>query len=600
MISALGMNLGERQLAADRNNRRGYFEDVDFLALNRRMLNASTPPGDGGHPDWGWTESERLDPQGFEAFRPEAQALVAERSREGGIWGWKDPRTTLALDFWDSLLEDARYVFVYRHPWAVADSMQRLGADVFLRHPEYAYRIWTFYNRELLEFHQRHRERSLLLSTEALLREPEGLTELVCKQLGLEVGAASLIGLIDPAMFQSWGPEDPLIPLVAAAHPECTALLAELDSLADLSGADLWRVTPLDGEQPTGSAEPRLSVIIPCFDHGEFLVEAVASVERCVEEPRELIIINDGSKEPRTLEVLELLRQVGYRVVDQENSGLGAARNRGIDLARSPYVLPLDADNRLRSGFVTAALAVLDTQPEVGVVYGDRYDFGLRNGAVDVPPFEADSLLPFNYIDACALLRKEVWSACGGYDPTLPAWEDWELWIGAAERGWQFQHLPGEAFDYRVRPNSMVSAMADEELRRRLYTYIISKHRDVYWRRLPELLLAAQTSASELFRISREQEHTNVEAANAFQAQETELANKEREINALRAELANKEKEIGSLGAERQAFDSERAAWADRVAFMESTRAWLVRQWLVDLKRALSAPWRRFSGRVGN
>ncbi|HYX25592.1 MAG TPA: sulfotransferase, partial [Thermoanaerobaculia bacterium] len=251
MISSLGISMGERQLAADRNNRRGYFEDEDFLALNRRMLNACTPSDDGGHPDWGWTESERLDRDGFQAFRDEARALVAERARAGGVWGWKDPRTTLALDFWDSLLEGARYVLVYRHPWAVADSMQRLGADVFLRHPEYAYRIWAFYNRHLLEFHQRHRERSLLLSTEALLRQPERLAELLRERLGLEVAAVSLDSLIDPELFQSWGREDPLIPLVAAAHPECAALLAELDSCADLSGADLWRAAPLDGGRPT-------------------------------------------------------------------------------------------------------------------------------------------------------------------------------------------------------------------------------------------------------------------------------------------------------------------------------------------------------------
>jgi GT2 family glycosyltransferase len=587
MISALGMNLGERQLAADRNNRRGYFEDVDFLALNRRMLNASTPSDDGGHPDWGWTESERLDRKGFEPFRPEAQVLVAARALVGGVWGWKDPRTTLALDFWDSLLEGARYVFVYRHPWAVADSMQRLSAEVFLRHPEYAYRIWTFYNRHLLEFYQRHRERSLLLSTEALLREPERLNELLRKRLGLEVGAASLGGLIDPALFQSWEPEDPLIPLVAAAHPECAALLAELDAAADFSGAALWSAK---SRTRAAAARPnaRLSVVIPCFDQGEFLIEAVASVERSAPEPYELIVVNDGSREPHTLEVLEVLRRAGYQIVDQENGGLAAARNRGIDQALAPYVLPLDADNRLLPGFVGPALEVLDFRPQVGVVYGNRRDFGLRSEVVDVPPFDLDKILPFNFIDACVLLRKEVWSACGGFDPAMPApgWEDWDLWIGAAERGWELHHFQGGAFEYRVRPSSMVSTFDDAELRKRMYAYVIAKHRDLYWRRLPEILVASQDSAAELFRLSREQERTNAEAADAFRAQRAELANREREVAALRVELASREDEIRTQGAEREALDSELAAWSERVAFMENTRAWRLRQWIVDLKRS--------------
>jgi len=212
-----------------------------------------------------------------------------------------------------------------------------------------------------------------------------------------------------------------------------------------------------------------------------------------------------------------------------------------------------------------------------------------------VPPFELDTLLPFNYIDACALLRKEVWSACGGYDSAMPAlgWEDWDLWIGAAEHGWQFYHLPGEAFDYRVRPQSMLAAFDDEELRRRLYVHVIGKHRDLYWQRLPEILVAAQRSAGDLFRLSREHERMHAEAGAALQA-------KAAEINALRTERENlyrelasgserqaQAAEIGALRAEHESLLRELASWSERVAFMEGTRAWRLRQRLIDLQRAL-------------
>jgi glycosyltransferase involved in cell wall biosynthesis len=513
----------------------------------------------------------------------------------------------VALDFWDSLLDHGRYVLVYRHPWEVADSMQRLGADVFLLRPDYAYRIWAFYNRHLLDFHRRHRERCLLVSTDACVREPARLLDLLATRLGLDGSRLRLDDLVDAELFQSQEEDDPLIPLAAAAHPECAALLAELDRAADLSSSGLWSAEP-PRARSTDAVATRLSVIIPCYDQGEFLLEAVASVERSVPEVCELIVVNDGSREPRTLEVLALLREAGYRVVDQENAGLAAARNCGIELARGPYILPLDADNRLRPGFIPAALELLDASPEVGVVYGDRFDFGLRNGTVDVPPFDLDGLLPFNYIDACALLRKEVWSACGGYDPAMLIWEDWEFWIGAAERGWQFHHLPGEAFDYRVRPHSMLSAVADEELRRRLYSYVIAKHRDLYWQRLPELLIAAQHSAADLFRLAREHERTQAEAGATFQEQaarmessEVERISLKREIAALRAEhertrvegeaqaarLKSLEGEAGVLLGEREQLYAELRAWSERVLFMEGTRAWRLRQRLVDLKRAL-------------
>src|SRR5262249_39762815 len=274
------------------------------LELDCRILVDATLPDDGGHRDWGWTENERLDRDRFQEFREPAQALIAGRVRSGRRWGWKDPRTTLLLDFWDALLDDPRYVLVYRFPWAVADSMQRLGVDIFLRHPDYAYRIWSFYNRHLLDFHRRHRDRSLLVSTDALLRRPERLRELLAG-VGLEAPEAAVRDLVHRELFQWLDRGYPMISLAAGTHPEGGGLLADLDAEADLSGSDLWRPGLLPLAPPTDAAEPRLSVVIPCFDQGEFLVEAVASVERSVPQPYELIIVNDGSSEPRTLEVLD-------------------------------------------------------------------------------------------------------------------------------------------------------------------------------------------------------------------------------------------------------------------------------------------------------
>ena len=546
MLASLGVDMGGRQLAADRNNRRGYFEDLAFLTLNRRMLAAATPTDDRGHPDWGWTESERLDANAFAAFREEAQALVERQAQ--GAWGWKDPRNTLTLDFWASMLPDARYVLVYRQPWAVADSMQRLGAEVFLQHPEYAYSIWRFYNRRLLEFHLRHAGRSMLLSAEALVRRPGAIFTLLRDRFDLEVEQCAPATVVDPELLHCWPADDPLIPLVGAAHPECVELLAELDDVADLSGAGLW-LEPTAAEpgrqrpNPSAATEPpRLSVVIPCHDQGEFLLEAVASVARSITVPYELIIVNDGSRQARTLEVLQTLRQLGHRIVDQENAGLAVARNRGFDLARAPYVLPLDADNRLRPGFVPEALRVLAERPAVGAVYGDRQDFGLRDGRVDVPPVAIGNLLTLNYIDACALLRKEVWSACGGYDPSMPSpgWEDWDLWLGAIERGWELHHLPVVSFDYRVRPGSMLTALQERDRLRRQCEYVSAKHPELYRSQLAAVLSAAQLTAAELLNLQRNEELATQRVRAQYEAV----------VDQLTARLADLDRRLSGLGSE--------------------------------------------------
>jgi hypothetical protein len=525
LVSSIGVRLGDRLVPPDRYNPRGYFEDTEILALNREMLGAATDADDGGHPDWGWTETGRLNRESFSSFRERASALVEARNlaSAGSTWGWKDPRTTLALEFWDSIVPSARYVLVYRHPWEVADSMQRLGAEVFLRRPDYAWNIWRFYNTRLLEFYRRHKGRALLVSANATRLNPEQLLELLKTRFGLGRSEQNDI-VVDPDLFRGAGKDDPLPALAALAHRDAAELLIDLDAAADLSGAGLWnqRLPPARSHQAK-EITPRVSIIIPCHNHGEYLIEAVASVERSVEGPRELIIVNDGSDDPRTVEVLDLLREAGYRVLTQKKLGLPAARNAGIREAQSSYILPLDADNRLRPGFVTAAMAILDAQPEVGVVYGDRRDFGMRDAEVRVPPFDAEALLQCNFIDACALMRKEVWSACGGYDSALPAWEDWDLWIGATERGWQFHHLPGIAFDYRVRPDSMGAVLRDEQLQQ-ISSYVFGKHRSLY---SPEILLEAQRAIADLLPSSIRTEKLSPESVSKISL---EVSNVPREV----------------------------------------------------------------------
>jgi hypothetical protein len=108
VLTAMHVDMGHDTLGADRNNVRGYFEDIEFLELHRRILNQCSPNDEGGHPDWGWTENERLDRDSFKDFILEAKALLARRAENPGLWGWKDPRTSLLLDFWDALLDNGR------------------------------------------------------------------------------------------------------------------------------------------------------------------------------------------------------------------------------------------------------------------------------------------------------------------------------------------------------------------------------------------------------------------------------------------------------------------------------------------------------------
>jgi glycosyltransferase involved in cell wall biosynthesis len=223
---------------------------------------------------------------------------------------------------------------------------------------------------------------------------------------------------------------------------------------------------------------PRVSIITPCYNDGRYLADAVGSVEKCDATLYELIIVDDGSTDPHTQSVLGDLERRGYRVVRQCNQGLGAARNAGISRAAGDYILPLDADNKIRPEYLTLALEILEADPSAGVVYGYAELFGEKSGVWAPPEFDAAAMWHANFIDACAVFRKKVWEDAGGYETALavPGWEDWDFWLSAAGRGWGFRRLERVVFDYRVRGDSMIARYRSKHVPAEVTDYIARKH----------------------------------------------------------------------------------------------------------------------------
>lgn len=209
----------------------------------------------------------------------------------------------------------------------------------------------------------------------------------------------------------------------------------------------------------------KMSVIMPCFNHGEFLPEAAESVRDLNREDVQLIIVDDGSTDERTRKEVDALRSQGIKVVRQENKGLAAARNAGVLASQGDYLFPLDADDRIRADWIDRGIEILDSDAQVGIVYGDAQNFGTRTDRWNVGPFDSNNLLYWNFIHASALYRRSVWEQNGGYDRTMPVqgFEDWDFWLGALERGWSFAYLPEVFFDYRRSAESMNTRSAGFE-----------------------------------------------------------------------------------------------------------------------------------------
>mgnify|MGYP006420815467 CR=1 FL=1 len=237
-LQSLGIDLGEEFWQADQHNTKGYFEDVDFLQFQRSLLVECCPPDDGGWVDWGWTEHEKLDRSQFPNYTNQAKQLLQKRQNVS-IWGWKDPRTTLLLDFWQELLPEAYFLLVYRFPWEVIDSILRLNAPVFSENPHYPLKIWQYYNRHLWDFYRKNSERCLLCNVNRFWENPGNLVQLLQKKFNLSIHPQNYPNpepspILDPQMFRQLDWQHPLVGWLERFEPECIQLLAKLDSVADL------------------------------------------------------------------------------------------------------------------------------------------------------------------------------------------------------------------------------------------------------------------------------------------------------------------------------------------------------------------------------
>ena len=483
IFAQLGFNLGKNLSNADINNQCGYFEDENFLEFNRQIFLSKLIQEHDSYIDWGWSSSQQITEYDLIEYEKRARELVQYSSFQKNYWGWKDPRNTILLNFWKKVTPKAVFVFIYRFPWEVADSMQRLASPVFLDKPDYAWKIWKFYNQKILDFYQKNQSQCLLISANSLAKNYLKLPQILTNKFSINVGHKLNINSFDPELFKT--SMCPNIPAQIAEifDPEALQILKQLETLADINSEVLWNshsVLRFNNKICANTATPKVSVLIPCYNQGGFIAEALTSVEAYAPDETEIIILNDGSNDQKTVQILEAIAATGYQVLNQENKGLSQARNQMILSSKADYILPLDADNRICANFIENALNILEQQEQTAVVYGHRKEFGMRNDTINIAKFEVDNLLKQNFIDACAVIRKKAVLDLDGYDPKLKALEDWDLWLGLVSKKWEFANLDFTCFEYRVRPNSMVTKLESDDFRLECFKYIYQKHLSLF------------------------------------------------------------------------------------------------------------------------
>lgn len=231
---------------------------------------------------------------------------------------------------------------------------------------------------------------------------------------------------------------------------------------------------------------PRVSIVVPCYNHGKYVPEIIQGIEAIGEKSLyEVIIVNDGSTDGITETILkdfDKAKPENYTVIFQENQGVCATRNNAIRMARGEFILPVDADNRVYPEYIYKALEIFETNPEISIVYSDAKLTGHESGVRYQMDFNLHALMTYNYIDTCAIYRKTVWEALGGYDANMIwGFEDWEFWLHAAFKGFKFHHINEELFEYRVEDNARTKNLLSSESNvNALMNYMMNKHSQYY------------------------------------------------------------------------------------------------------------------------
>lgn len=295
----------------------------------------------------------------------------------------------------------------------------------------------------------------------------------------------------------------------------------------------------------------KVSIVVPCYNAGEFLVEAVESALAQSSPDVEVVIVDDGSDDPATLRILGEASWPRTRIIRQENAGPAAARNRGIREAAGDYILPLDADDLLDPSYIEKAVVVLDANPSVGIVYCKAMKFGAEQGPWELPAYALSELAIGNVIFVSAMFRRSDWELVGGFDEQLRfGIEDYDFWIKLLHLDRDVVQLDEYLFHYRIQEKSRTVLFEQEDDRVvAAYARIFRNNREFYAKHA-EHLFQHRFALYRQLKESRDlcDDLARLAGSNATSPlTRTELARKNRRLDALEAKLADQETMLASL-----------------------------------------------------
>ena len=223
---------------------------------------------------------------------------------------------------------------------------------------------------------------------------------------------------------------------------------------------------------------PLVSIVIASHNYGRFLDEAIRSALAQTHPSIEVVVVDDGSAD----DSVQVAQRHPVRVIEQSNLGVAHARNRGAREARGDLLVFLDADDMLEPNFVARCWHSLkEAPPYVAYAYTPMRMFGAEQGIFQSRPFSRAAFYDGNFIPVTTLLRRAPFAAVDGFDPSLDAYEDHDLWLRLFARGWIGTFVQDPLLLYRRHGRSR--NVLSRRVAQRIFVQVQARHWRVYWRR---------------------------------------------------------------------------------------------------------------------
>ncbi len=278
---------------------------------------------------------------------------------------------------------------------------------------------------------------------------------------------------------------------------------------------------------------PKVSIIMPCYNLGQYIDEAIDSVFAQSFDDLEVVIVNDGSTCEKTNEKLSNLIHPKIKVIQSENQGLPLARNLAIKNACGIYMLPLDSDDKIGPTYVGKCVDVLDRDSDIGIVYAEAEMFGEKKGYWNLPEYSFPGMLTRNLIFNSAMYRKADWKIVDGYNANMKyGWEDWNLWLSIISLGRKVFSIPKILYYYRQRDNSMSEKQHRSDLALS-YVQLYRNHESLY-----------NDNIKAVFQYLIDLDKLNAERLEHIRSSEVHINNLHTNIKNLEANINNLEEDM--------------------------------------------------------